>query len=101
MLPVKSPTVLGFAEGPALCVILFPFPSLSCSRGRSEVRESGGFKSETCVDDSMGAAQLRVPCPFQYLAPWISHKLLFVQLMPRSISCPDEFVSGPIAIGAE
>lgn len=93
--------VLSFAEGPALYVTLFPFPSLSCSRGRSEVCESDGFKSETCVDDSMGAAQLQVPCLFLCLAPWISHKLLCVQLMPRSISCPAEFVSGPIVIGAE
>jgi hypothetical protein len=93
--------VLGLAEGATLRVTLFPFPSLSCSRGRSEARESDGFKSETCVDDSMGAAQLRVPCPFLCLAPWISHMLLFVQSMPRSILYRDEFVSGPIAIGAE
>ena len=79
--------VLDVAEGPALRVTLFPFPSLSCSRGRSEVREICGFKSETCVDDSMGAAQIRVSCPFLYLAPWTSHKLLIVQLRPRSVSC--------------
>ena len=93
--------VLDVAEGPALRVTLFPFPSLSCSRGRSEVREICGFKSETCVDDSMGAAQIRVSCPFLYLAPWTSHKLLIVQLRPRSVSCPAEFVSNPIVIGAE
>ena len=92
---------LGFAEGLGLHVTLFLFSSPSCSRGRGEVRESVGFKSETCVDDSMGAAQIRVPCPFLCLAPWISLKLLFVRLMARSISWPAEFVSGPIVISAE
>jgi hypothetical protein len=68
-LPVDSPGVLGFAKGPALHVTLFPFPSRNCNCGRGGVRESVGFKSETCVDDSMGAAQIRVPFPSLCLAP--------------------------------
>jgi hypothetical protein len=69
VLHVNSPMLSGLTEGLGLHVSLFPFPALSGVRGRGEVHESVGFKSETWIDDSVGAAQIRVPCSFLCLAP--------------------------------
>jgi hypothetical protein len=59
VLDVNSLMVPGFTERLALRVGPPPFRSVLCSwkSGRDEVHGSIGFKSETCMDDSMGAAQ--------------------------------------------
>jgi hypothetical protein len=69
VLLVDLPMDLGFTVGLGLSVTISLFSSPSCSRRRGKVRESVGFKSGTCVDDSMGAAQIRAFCPFLCLAP--------------------------------
>jgi hypothetical protein len=69
VLLMNFPMDLGSTVGLGLSVTIFLFSSPSCSRRRGKVRESVGFKSGTCVDDSMGAAKIRAFCPFPCLAP--------------------------------
>jgi hypothetical protein len=101
VLHMTSLMVSSFTAGLALRVGPFPFPDLSCVRGRGEVHGSIGFKFETCMDDSMGAAQIWVrsssPCPGIMDLP----RVAFRTVVPWSSSCPAEFASRRIDVGAE